>query len=448
MNYPAPRWLPGGHLQTIYPATSSPSRRRLPARALGAPDGDFIDVDFVDGEPRQAVAGAVPRPGRLVRQPLRARADGARGARLALRGAAFSRLLGRAQPGAARLPLRRLRGGRLDPARACARAHAGRSLSRSASRSAAMRCCAGWAKPATSAAIVDARPARFRRRSTWRPAAAHRRGFNLVYTRMFLRTMKPKALASWRSIPACSTATRCCAARNLYDFDNVFTAPLHGFRDTDDYWTRASAKPRAARHPRPGAGAECAQRSVPARPPPAAAGIARGDARHPAHGGHVGFAAARLPGTHRLAAAPHARFLRRRRSSRLHRERSMRKTLTAAWMTSSNRPWPSGRTCRIATAGWRSMRAATGACATNGAQARRYPATSIANAALLDFINRNYAPDERRPLVFPERPAARLREAGSDAHTLPAPIRRRVSSCIPATADAHREAWLTEARHS
>ena len=32
-------------------------------------------------------------------------------------------------------------------------------------------------------------------------------------------------------------------ARNLYEFDDVVTAPLHGYRDADDYWLRASAKP-------------------------------------------------------------------------------------------------------------------------------------------------------------------------------------------------------------
>ena len=32
--------------------------------------------------------------------------------------------------------------------------------------------------------------------------------------------------------------------RDLYQFDNIFTAPLHGFVDTEDYWRRASAKPR------------------------------------------------------------------------------------------------------------------------------------------------------------------------------------------------------------
>jgi len=31
-------------------------------------------------------------------------------------------------------------------------------------------------------------------------------------------------------------------ARTLREFDEVVTAPLHGFRDTDDYWTRASGE--------------------------------------------------------------------------------------------------------------------------------------------------------------------------------------------------------------
>jgi hypothetical protein len=33
------------------------------------------------------------------------------------------------------------------------------------------------------------------------------------------------------------------AARSLYAFDDAVTAPLHGFRDVEDYWLRASAKP-------------------------------------------------------------------------------------------------------------------------------------------------------------------------------------------------------------
>src|SRR5476649_203473 len=50
MNYTAPLWLPSGHLQTIYPATCI----GRPAVAFrrerwDTPDGDFVDVDFVDG---------------------------------------------------------------------------------------------------------------------------------------------------------------------------------------------------------------------------------------------------------------------------------------------------------------------------------------------------------------------------------------------------------------
>ena len=78
--------------------------------------------------------------------------------------------------------------------------------------------------------------------------AAIGRGFNrLVYTRMFLSTMKPKALAKLAQHPGLFDRDTLLAARDLYDFDNVFTAPLHGFRDTDDYWTRGSAKPHCTR---------------------------------------------------------------------------------------------------------------------------------------------------------------------------------------------------------
>ncbi|MGI9132656.1 MAG: YheT family hydrolase, partial [Rhodoferax sp.] len=73
--------------------------------------------------------------------------------------------------------------------------------------------------------------------------AAIGRGANrLLYTRMFLNTMKPRALQKLQQYPGLFDRQALLSARNLYDFDNVFTAPLHGFRDTDDYWQRASAK--------------------------------------------------------------------------------------------------------------------------------------------------------------------------------------------------------------
>ena len=73
-------------------------------------------------------------------------------------------------------------------------------------------------------------------------------GFNkAVYARMFLATMKPRAMQKLAQFPGLFDPQELRAANTLYAFDNVFTAPLHGFNGTDDYWVRASAKPGLTR---------------------------------------------------------------------------------------------------------------------------------------------------------------------------------------------------------
>ena len=64
---------------------------------------------------------------------------------------------------------------------------------------------------------------------------------------MFLRSMVPKALKKLEQHPGLFDRQKLLAARDLYAFDNVFTAPLHGFKDANDYWARASAKPHLHR---------------------------------------------------------------------------------------------------------------------------------------------------------------------------------------------------------
>jgi predicted alpha/beta-fold hydrolase len=59
--------------------------------------------------------------------------------------------------------------------------------------------------------------------------------------------MKPKALRKLAQHPGLFKPEALLAARNLYEFDNVFTAPVHGFKNTQDYWSRASAKPHLHR---------------------------------------------------------------------------------------------------------------------------------------------------------------------------------------------------------
>ena len=54
MKYTAPFWLPSGHLQTIYPAVAiAKPAVTFRRERWDAPDGDFVDVDFVDGRPGQ-----------------------------------------------------------------------------------------------------------------------------------------------------------------------------------------------------------------------------------------------------------------------------------------------------------------------------------------------------------------------------------------------------------
>ena len=69
------------------------------------------------------------------------------------------------------------------------------------------------------------------------------RGANIFYGKMFLSTLKKKAEEKARLFPDIIDARAIRACKDLYDFDNVYTAPIHGFRSGMDYWTRCSAKP-------------------------------------------------------------------------------------------------------------------------------------------------------------------------------------------------------------
>jgi hypothetical protein len=70
------------------------------------------------------------------------------------------------------------------------------------------------------------------------------RGLNrFVYTRHFLSTLRPKALAKLAVFPDLYDKDKVRAARTFREFDNLVTAPLHGFRNTEDYWNRSSSKP-------------------------------------------------------------------------------------------------------------------------------------------------------------------------------------------------------------
>lgn len=68
----------------------------------------------------------------------------------------------------------------------------------------------------------------------------------LLYVRMFLRSMIPRALERLALHPNLFDGDALRKATTLYAFDSIFTAPLHGFRNTEDYWSRASSRWRLA----------------------------------------------------------------------------------------------------------------------------------------------------------------------------------------------------------
>jgi uncharacterized protein len=66
-------------------------------------------------------------------------------------------------------------------------------------------------------------------------------GFSRIYDRHFLRTLRRKALAKLERFPDLFDRTALERARSIYDFDDAVTAPVHGFADAHDYYTRSSS---------------------------------------------------------------------------------------------------------------------------------------------------------------------------------------------------------------
>jgi len=243
--YRAPWWLPGGHLQTIYPYFVL--RRRPPAyrrERWETPDGDFIDLDWVDAAPGAArlvlFHGLEGGSGShyasaLMRAVARRRW---RGVVVHFRGCSGepNRLARAYHSGDAdeiAWILQRLRG--LDPATpmfAAGVSLGGNALLKWLGRE---RMSARGIIDAAAAvsAPVDLTTAGDRLGS----------GFNRLYGLHFLQTLRTKSLAKLGRFPGLYDANVVRNARTLREFDNVVTAPLHGYRDTDDYWHRASSKP-------------------------------------------------------------------------------------------------------------------------------------------------------------------------------------------------------------
>jgi len=311
LNYRAPWWLPGGHLQTIWAARVcrvAAARDAQPPRwtreRWDTPDGDFIDLDWL------ADAAGRPQGG----STLLVSFHGLEGSSRSPYSASFA-VAARARGWACvvvhfrgcsgelnRAPrayhsgdhaeidwiLRRLAARQGQPVLAAGVSLGGNALMRwagaqGAAAASAARAVVSVCSPLDLAASGDAMGQGFNRH---------------VYTRMFLSSMKPKALQKLQQHPGLFDQQRLLAARDLRAFDDVFTAPLHGFRDADDYWHRASAKPHLSAIRIPALAINALNDPfVPAWSLPQAAQVGPCvELWQPGAGGHAGFPAGAWPG--------------------------------------------------------------------------------------------------------------------------------------------------------
>lgn len=68
------------------------------------------------------------------------------------------------------------------------------------------------------------------------------RGFSRVYVRHFVRSLRRKALDALAVHPHLPVdRDRLLSASSFWEFDDAFTAPVHGFAGADDYYRRSSS---------------------------------------------------------------------------------------------------------------------------------------------------------------------------------------------------------------
>ena len=303
--YRAPGWLPGGHAQTIYPLLIRPDPLPYHRDRWETPDGDFIDLDWNVVPP--ASNGADTRPLLVLFHGLEgssvshyaitlmraATAIGWSGVVVNFRGCSGeSNRLPRAYHSGDSDEidwiLRRLRA--LCPTRPCYAV--GVSLGGNALLKWLGERQAGAGDCLRAAAAISA-PLDL-------TACGHHlaRGFNRIYTQYFLRTLKRNATEKLRRYPGLFDERRISAANSLYEFDDVVTAPLHGFAGADDYWRKASSKPwlTGIRLPTLVLNAQN-DPFLPAQALPLARQAAASvRLEFPRQGGHVGFVTGSLPG--------------------------------------------------------------------------------------------------------------------------------------------------------
>jgi predicted alpha/beta-fold hydrolase len=244
--FDAPAWLRNAHGQTVYAALFAPAPHpALVRERWEAPDGDFVDVDFAaDGAPDapwlhlfHGLEGSSRSPYARTLMHF-AKSRGWRGSVSHFRGCSgeMNRLPRAYHSGdseEADWVLRRIK------------ARAGAAPLFAVGVSLGGNVLAKWLgeRGEAARAVVAAGAAVCAPLDLLAAADALERGLARMYAHHFLMTLKRTALGKLRRHPGLYDARAVRRSSTLRQFDDVVTARLHGFRDADDYYRRASAKP-------------------------------------------------------------------------------------------------------------------------------------------------------------------------------------------------------------
>lgn len=297
--YRAPWWLPGGHLQTIWPYLRGAPAIALRRERWERADGDFNDLDWLDAPAESPLV--------VLFHGLEggSRSHYARALMHALREIGWRGVVAH------------FRGCSGEPNRLPRAYHAGDSAE-IAALLAHLRHQAGTA-PLYVVGVSLGGNALLKWLGEWGPRAeayvrraaavsapldmvaagqALDRGVNRLYAWHFLASLKRK-IRQKRAAHVAHLGHLCLTGLwSLRAFDDRITAPLHGFADALDYWQRASAKPLLT-HIRVPTLVLNARNDpfLPARALPDAAVVSpQVTLDYPATGGHVGFLTGPFPG--------------------------------------------------------------------------------------------------------------------------------------------------------
>ena len=301
--YASPAWLPGGHAQTIYASLLPRPEVRFRRERVETPDGDFVDFDWLETRRTET------------QTPLVVLFHGLEGGSSSHYARALMRLL---HAIGWRGVVPHFRGCSGEPNRLPRAYHSGdysevgwmlstiRSRAPDAPLFAAGVSLGGSAllnwigrETALATAVLKAAAAVSTPLDLTAAGFAIEQGLNRIYSRHFLGTLVPKAIAMARRFPGMLDETSIRRAGTMYAFDDAVTAPLHGFNGAEDYWSRASSKPWLGNIRLPTLVLNARNDPfIPAISLPGAAEVGPGVVlEQPEHGGHGGFPAAPFPGT-------------------------------------------------------------------------------------------------------------------------------------------------------